>query len=240
MAVEARRGCGYRKVGGLYVVGDYSGEPCERLPVPIIPCTVCGECLKFSRSWAWVKPKYILEGARTCTHHEPHCGRCPVCSPELIGQTCQPHDKVGLLWVGKQFYKSPAEWVDEAVKLGISRRIAAIPKGFVLGKTLLFFAHQEAIQRDKDPAVPGVFFVWRPQRIELIVTKSMRNEEWVQDYEKRGVTLVEVPDDDPDHLPEKRAKGTRRKRAADSVAVSKPIYDPDEHQLRLFNASPRP
>lgn len=34
MASETKRGCGYRKVGGMYLVGDYIRVPCDRLPFP--------------------------------------------------------------------------------------------------------------------------------------------------------------------------------------------------------------
>lgn len=33
MAVETRRGCGYRKVGGIYLVCDGAGFRCDQLPV---------------------------------------------------------------------------------------------------------------------------------------------------------------------------------------------------------------
>jgi len=35
MAVEAKRGCGYRKVGGLYIVSGGQGISCHRLPMNI-------------------------------------------------------------------------------------------------------------------------------------------------------------------------------------------------------------
>lgn len=35
MAIEPRRGCGYRKMGGLYLVADALGEVCHRLPFPL-------------------------------------------------------------------------------------------------------------------------------------------------------------------------------------------------------------
>ena len=38
-----------------------------------------------------------------------------------------------------------------------------------------------------------------PRRVELVIVPSMREEDWVQRYERAGVTLVEVPEDDPDH-----------------------------------------
>lgn len=33
MASEKKRGCGYRKIGGL--MRQWSGEPCDRLPIPL-------------------------------------------------------------------------------------------------------------------------------------------------------------------------------------------------------------
>lgn len=35
MAVETKRGCGYRKIGGLYLVAGNLSEPCDRLPWPL-------------------------------------------------------------------------------------------------------------------------------------------------------------------------------------------------------------
>jgi len=35
MAIEPIRGCGFRKVHGLYLVGDAVGLPCDRMPFRI-------------------------------------------------------------------------------------------------------------------------------------------------------------------------------------------------------------
>jgi hypothetical protein len=134
VAVEAIRGCGYRKVGGLYLVSDGIGQPCCRLPIPIRPCVTCGEQIKFSRSFQRVKLGGLLMHAPACQHH-PGCTVCPLCGN-------QP-DKVGLLWVGKQHY-TPDEFTSEAVRLGVSRRISALPKEFRLGMWVLL-AHIEAV-----------------------------------------------------------------------------------------------
>jgi len=228
MAVEPARGCGYRKVGGLYLVSKGLGEPCERLPIPILPCTVCEACLKQTRSFQWVRMSYLVSLAKRCDANiDGHCGRCPIClaSPES-------KEKVGLLWVGKQYYPSAGDFALEADKLGVSRRVSAVPKGFVVGKTWVFVAHPEAI-RVGDLAAPGVFHAFRPERIELLITPAMRDEDWVLDLAKRGVTLVEVPEDDPDHRPVQRAKGSKRKRASDALAIPKgPRRDPS--QMPLF------
>lgn len=254
MAVEAARGCGYRKAGGLYLRAEFQGEPCERLPVPILPCSVCDGCIKFSRSYQWVKTEYILSGAKSCENLST-CGSCPVCRPDALAWFAEPKDRVGLLWIGKQYYESPADWLKESRELGVSRRIAAIPKGFVIGKTWVFVAHPDAIMK-KCPSgcnsggtsngkcrtcdgqgligTPGIFQVFRPQRIELVVTPSMKNEAWVDELVERGVTLFEVPEDDPDHRPVKRAKKTRAQAAADRLAIA-PVKRKDHPaQTKIF------
>lgn len=56
MAVEARRGCGFRKVGGLYMVSGALSSPCERLPLELHVCPVCNAGIKQTRAWQWIKP----------------------------------------------------------------------------------------------------------------------------------------------------------------------------------------
>lgn len=218
MAVEPRRGCGYRRAGGLYLVADGLGEPCERLPLPIKPCAVCGACVRQTRSWQWISIGWVLGGAKACVQKPDHCPRCPVCSPELF-KTADPPDRAGLTWVGEKFYKTPDAWAEEAFKMGISKRISTIPKGFVLGKTWVFVAHPLALPGPdaEHPGFPGVFHVFRPSRLELVVTPSMKSQKWVKELQKDGATLVEVPENDPDHAPAPTRKSAR-KRAMDRLA----------------------
>ena len=121
----------------------------------------------------------------------------------------------GLLWIGAQFYKTTDEFNREAAALGVSRRIAAIPRGFKVGQTWVMFAHPKAVEtfeplREPDGALdldggttrkftPGIFKVWRPVRIEKILPESARGSAEVAELEEKGITPVFVPDDDPDH-----------------------------------------
>jgi hypothetical protein len=41
MAVEPKRGFGYRKVGGIYLVSGGKGRPCGCLPIPLHTCPSC-------------------------------------------------------------------------------------------------------------------------------------------------------------------------------------------------------
>jgi len=165
MAVEAVRGCGYRKVGGLYLCGEGLSMVCDRLPYELKVCPVCGSGVKFSRGFAW------LNWLKYAGGHEEPChdvgNKCPVCHPLTVDQ---PY---GLLWVGESFY-TPESFIQEVLQMGVSRRIAAIPKNLKLGETWILFAHIRACGEKRDEAgkvegIPGVFYAFRPQRLELLI-----------------------------------------------------------------------
>lgn len=222
MASEQKRGCGYRKVGGLYLVGGGVGIPCDRLPYALDVCPCCGQGIKKARGWTWVDVGKLFQGSHYLNGNEIYpgkvlqpceCGRpagapgtikipCPLCqSPETMG-------KAGLLWIGEKFYKFPSQFIKEGVELGFSRRIKAIPHGFKIGTTWVLLAHKNTVLVDSHTAIdgktddeykPGIFYVWLPQRVELIFKESDRGSEKVQAAEKRGLTPVFFPDDDVDH-----------------------------------------
>ena len=230
MAVEQKRGCGYRKVGGLYLVSGGIGAPCDRLPYALDICPCCGQGIKKARGWTWVNVNKLFQGAHTVSTLDltpidtgiagmtmPHVGGekvlcgcakefCPLCNhPEMMG-------RAGLLWIGEKFYKTPDQFVQEGVEMGFSRRITTVPHGFKIGETWVLLAHKNAVPEkvhsvadgwaspsEVIPAEPGIFFVWQPQRVELIFKESQRGSEKVQAAVKRGITPVFVPDNDKDH-----------------------------------------
>lgn len=105
---------------------------------------------------------------------------------------------MGLMWVGEQFYTT-TEFSNEAALHGISKRIAAIPNEFEIGKTWLALAHKKAVTVAVEtiPAAvsltysPGIFMFFRPSRIEYVV-RGDETTEHLERLEKRGVTLVRV------------------------------------------------
>src|SRR5262245_23630989 len=123
MAVEGKRGCGFRKVGGLYMMGGKLGMPCCKLPRVLDVCPTCAGGIKQSRGWQWIDPRPWLRGLCVQARTIP----CPAAVPDGLGE------RAGLLWIGTRFYSSPEIFAVEADKLGISRRIKAIPRGFELG-----------------------------------------------------------------------------------------------------------
>lgn len=198
MAIEAARGCGFRKVGGLYLVCPKEGRRCGLLPLPLTICPACGHGVKQTRGWTWINPEKLFEGA-TCRLPFDDCQTCPMHDPAYM-------ERAGLLWIGKQFYPTPEHFRLEADSMGISRRIAAIPRGFEVGKTWVFLAHPEAIPGQGENGngeprmIPGVFTIFKPTAIEMIVTETQaRDEVEMARLRKRGITPVAVPDDDKDH-----------------------------------------
>lgn len=47
--------------------------------------------------------------------------------------------------------------------------------------------------------VAGIFYAFRPQRLELLLKQSEATAERIEQEKKRGVTVIAVPDNDPDH-----------------------------------------
>lgn len=179
MSVEARRGCGFRKVGGLYLVSGKLAAPCCKLPHLLEICPCCGGGIKQTRGWTWVSPTLLL-GLGGCTIGS--AAFCPAGNPTLMG------DRAGLLWIGRGFYKTSEEFRAEAAAQGISRRLTAVPRGLVVGQTWVLLAHPEAcdpapmpLEGSGEPVTdkqlylkrrPGIFSIFLPTAIELIVKQS--------------------------------------------------------------------
>jgi hypothetical protein len=221
MAVEAKRGCGYRRVGGLYVVSGPLGSPCGRLPMELSICPTCHSGIHQARGWTWVHPAKLLENAGRCfvgaAYMNTYCSGCPASPAGLMHMG----ERAGLLWVGGQFYPEAEDFMREARELGVSRRLSALPRGLDFDKHWVLIAHPRAVFRkltpdeitsgefeDAVPGVddvpwahfPGVITLFRPRAIEKIVTETQSKDELAMSVlAKRGITPVVVPDDDPDH-----------------------------------------
>jgi hypothetical protein len=209
---EAKRGCGYRKQGGLYLVSGGLCAPCKGLPIPIETCPVCNSGIHPSRGWTWIAAKALFQAAGiTNDCGLPHCSTCPV---------SHAPKRAGLLWVGETYYPSPEDFTQEADQQGVSRRISAIPRDFVVGETWVYFAHRKSSssiaacpecngERFIDDEAgnhlcgmcdgagkvevwtPGIFHAFKPERIEYIVRDDDTPEK-LESLEKRGISLVRL------------------------------------------------
>lgn len=146
MAVEARRGCGYRRVGGLYLEGMGDWSPCCRLPTEIALCPTCGGGIHFSRNIQFMLPKALFAEPPVCLTQMPidqtMRADCPLATIE------NSTAKIALVWIGAGDYPTPKDFMTEANEQGISRRIATLPKDLTLGVTRVMLAHRKAIKCD--------------------------------------------------------------------------------------------
>jgi len=220
MAIEKIRGCGYRKVGGMYLVGTGIAVPCDMLPLEVTPCHACGYEIPFSRTFMWINKKYIerkaeqhhiirVEAEGNGMRYTCKCSQtCPLCFPT----TSNNLKKYGWMWVHSRQY-SPESFIKEAKEVGVSKRIAKIPKGLVLGETWVLLAHRkipfsqefnpEGLRTKEPEYKPAIFYAFRPTRIEKLVWKSKATNRTLKKLEKQGITPIIIPDGDKDHAPKK-------------------------------------
>jgi len=195
-SVEAARGCGYRKAGGKYMMGGACEAPCGKLPLVLERCPCCDAGVKPSRSWTWV-------GARQLFGEE----ECKVCAQTPGCKLAHPPERAGLLWIGSKHYPTSKEFVDEARRMGISRRLPQVPKDFKVGETLVLLAHRkhEVACPDCDgPAAacpsckgsgrvhrPAIFGAFTPTHMEYVV-KGDETDDDLERLAAQGFKLVRV------------------------------------------------
>lgn len=187
---DCKRGCGVRKIGGLYLRDDGPAMSCGRLPIKLDRCPCCGSGIPYSRRATWLDgDAFMASNAPECKNE--HCFLCPLKTPTELG-------KVLLQWIGRKYYdvgefNAETEKINPAtgVKLGISRRINALPRGFEIGKSLVFLAHLDCIPQPDGTFMPGVFRVFKPTRVEVICAGN-ETDEVIDGYLKRGLTPVYI------------------------------------------------
>lgn len=221
MNLEPRRGCGYRRLNKLYLVGAGVAIWCHRLPLNIPEiCPVCGSGVKFSRGLTWINPKELfgecMEKDKDYPCHKVEC------------KICYPPEKVGLMFVGQEY--TPQSFSIEAAQLGVSKAIGAIPKGLELGKTWIFLAHKKAgtCLTTEDPLskkvieCPAVFYAFVPVRIEMLIKKSDATEERLEKLKERNITPIIVDDDYEEKVAEAEEEYKsleREKKVKDEIEV---------------------
>ena len=155
MAHENKRGCGYREVGGMYLVGEYISIPCDRLPYPLDVCPVCGAGIKVGRGMTKINPMKLFDihtitsqkevitgGYYESTELQEVTERCGCHYPCFM---CDPAEGPAyIMRVGEKYYPMPEDFINEGIIQGISKRIAQIPKDFKIGKTIIYLAHINA------------------------------------------------------------------------------------------------
>lgn len=193
---DSKRGCGWRKPGGLYLVADGPSAPCGKLPIPLEICPTCSGGIHFSRSWTWVNGT-ALAAQKECQPVREAITKSGLSYTEFITSECslcplgQPLGRCGLLWVGEKFYQRPEDWTGEAMTKGVSRRIPAVPRDFEVGKTWVLVAHKKCIRNPDGTFTPAIFHAFRPSAVEYVV-KGDETDEEIDALVRRGLTPVVI------------------------------------------------
>jgi hypothetical protein len=168
MAIEPERECGYREVGGLYLVSGGGGFTCDRLPLPIEACVTCGEEPRFNRGIAKIRPSnrwavHTVELVPETNTSEAVATECPdlkalgvwaePISPSEVDRirerieevrfsdpVCLPPERAWIMWVGDDY--TPESFASEAERLGVSKRLppGGLPSDFVMGEDWVLLA----------------------------------------------------------------------------------------------------
>lgn len=204
MSIEAKRLCGWRCVGGLYLCGEYISVPCDRLPMPLETCPVCGAGIKVSRGFTQINPYRLWGPHDACPsgwheHYTPAPNIAVDVEMNTTGRTCtdrirpchvcDPQDQPAyIMLVGASNYPTPQDFVKEALAMGISKRIPFIPKGLKLGETVVYLAHPKACEVMLEPALQQAMAI-----VEESQTKQPRLLETERKEKKLGIFCAFIP-----------------------------------------------
>jgi len=191
---DRKRGCGWRKPGGKYLIGGKLCAPCGKLPHFLDVCPTCGGGIKPMRGWRWIGARKIF-GVGECDLSQGledlHCDSCVL---------REPPERAGLIWIGDTFYDTPGAFVAEAGRLGISRRIACVPKGLEVGRTLVLLASRKVPVYGTDGALfrdlplkhkAGIFAAFIPTALEYVV-RGTESQEELERLSAQGFTPVRI------------------------------------------------
>lgn len=199
---EQERGCGYRKIGGAYLVGTGLAVACDALPLELMDCPCCGFSVPFSRNIIKIHGGYLA--GRMKGHECRDKFPCPICHGKF--------ERFYLMYVSQKVY-SPDTFKSEAVRQGVSKRIPpqSIPKDLKLGEDWILLAmnkyplntpeHPDKRYMDDEVhEAKAVFYAFRPIRIEIMLW-SDTPKAVIDQWRKKGFTPVFIP-----HTPENEAK----------------------------------
>lgn len=228
MPFEARRGCGFREVGKLYLCGSGMALPCDGLPLQLTACNCCGYIPEFYRGFRWIPKTYIIQ--KVTEQHKPECNcieLCPICHPEN-----NQLEKYGLMWVGKKYY-SPRSFVLESQEMGVSKAIPEIPKDLVIGETWVMLVHPEVtIHEDPEylrqmknwpleagpapepPKKPAIFYAFQPSTVEMPIWENEATPERLTELREKGITPIIIEQTQSNLEAHAPRKGHGRKRGS--------------------------
>lgn len=182
--IEApERGCGTRQQGGFYMVGE----------IPTETTTFFPRSLRCECGIQFIRP------SRGAQHFYP--GQVWKC---LSGDEAQnpyihfPEDKkCWALTIDVSSYPTPAHYIEEGLRMGISRRLNnGLPKGFKIGEDYAFIIHSKAMEMGGGKVEPGFIMCFKPTAVQYVVS-GKESLTYLQSLADKGITLVNVPNSRP-------------------------------------------
>lgn len=235
---EARRGCGHRVIGGLYLVSDGYAVHCDGLPIELIECDCCGFIPKFSRGFQWINSKYIKQREDEIHKKKKGCS-CSLC---YICHNKYRPERFGLMFVGKSHYTT-SSFIKEAKNMGACKRISEIPKDLVLGKTIVLLAHKKVPKNltleqlkdngllEKEPEyTTSIFYAFIPSRIEMPVWKGSLSNNEILALEQRGITPVFI-EKTPENVKKHRVSENRKEHLLKYIKEEADLEETKEDNL---------
>jgi hypothetical protein len=185
--LRQERNCGHRKAGKLYLVGQGLAMTCDRLPLVIHECPVCGETIRFTRGIQKIDFRRLYGEHESC--REKTDWFCPACAPRRYYNTF-------LMWVGRDYTMD--SFISEALLQGVSKRIAQVPSELRIGKDWVFLARKSVNAKDlklrlngRKRTVDVIFYAFRPTAIEYILReKELDNKDLIERLKEQGITPV--------------------------------------------------
>jgi hypothetical protein len=98
---DRKRGCGWRKPGGKYLMGGKLCAPCGKLPVWLSQCPVCGHGIKPMRGWRWINVCLLMQVA-VCRFAAQGASCRRLCG--RIGSLGRIRRPAGLVWIGETLH----------------------------------------------------------------------------------------------------------------------------------------
>lgn len=177
------RGCGLRQQGGFYATGDMPGITSNFFPKSL-ECACGLQIVRPSRSCQSLFPGKIWPSLTIAGNSSG------MCFPDK-------NEKVWAVTVDTRGYPTPQDWINEGKTAGISRRLNnGLPKGFEIGKSVMFVIHGKAFNNLDGTYSPGFIASFVPKEIQYVVT-GKEPESYLRSLAKKGITLVNVTNSRP-------------------------------------------
>jgi hypothetical protein len=113
-------------------------------------------------------------------------------APSVTGSTAGDY----IMWVGYQYYPTIDKFIEEACRLGISKRICKVPQDLVLGESRIYFVHDEGcFHHDKDGAKINdavIFGYTTIEKVEMIVKNKEEAADMYPDYAHDFVLMADI------------------------------------------------